>query len=464
MPSITDREIAGVIRQAKATNTDVWVTDSTKARGIGRLRIRARPTGQCLFYFRYADATGKQDAIAIGVYDPSGKTGLTLRKAREKAGEWSKLYQEGRRDLRVYLEHKEAEDRAARESAARARVEAERRAKTGTLRALFEGYVAHLERQGKKGAARDAHNAFRLNVVEEWPHLAEMCASAITHEDVSKILAVLITAGKGRTAGKLRSYLRAAYGAALQAASDPTIHSSLHGFELTANPAAAVPAKPLARFNVARDRSLNITELRAFMKAIDSLPAGLNRDMLWLCLLLGGQRPAQLLRAKPTDVDMDDRVITLFDAKGARKQPRAHRIPLTARAAEIVQRYVARAFEGETLPYLFTNNGRVPVRVETLSGVVAEISSSLVDKKTTRGPFQFRDIRRTCETMLASMGISRDVRAQILSHGLGGVQDRHYDRHDYMDEKRRALEGWDARLIDVAKGTHRPNVIPMKRR
>jgi len=32
------------------------------------------------------------------------------------------------------------------------------------------------------------------------------------------------------------------------------------------------------------------------------------------------------------------------------------------------------------------------------------------------------------------------VRAQLLSHGLGGVQHRHYDRHSYMDEKIEALQ------------------------
>jgi len=31
--------------------------------------------------------------------------------------------------------------------------------------------------------------------------------------------------------------------------------------------------------------------------------------------------------------------------------------------------------------------------------------------------------------MLAAMGVSSDVRAQLQSHGLGGVQSRHYDRH-----------------------------------
>lgn len=54
--------------------------------------------------------------------------------------------------------------------------------------------------------------------------------------------------------------------------------------------------------------------------------------------------------------------------------------------------------------------------------------------------FTLGDIRRTIETLLASKGISTEVRAQLQSHGLSGVQVRHYDRHDYLREKKGALE------------------------
>ena len=44
------------------------------------------------------------------------------------------------------------------------------------------------------------------------------------------------------------------------------------------------------------------------------------------------------------------------------------------------------------------------------------------------------------ETALAAAGVSRDIRGQLQSHGLAGVQAKHYDDHDYLPEKRRALE------------------------
>ncbi len=66
-----------------------------------------------------------------------------------------------------------------------------------------------------------------------------------------------------------------------------------------------------------------------------------------------------------------------------------------------------------------------------------------------REPFQLRDIRRTCETRLAAMGVSKDVRAQLQSHGLGGIQGRHYDKHDYLAEKSAALAAW-AKFLETA--------------
>ena len=52
-------------------------------------------------------------------------------------------------------------------------------------------------------------------------------------------------------------------------------------------------------------------------------------------------------------------------------------------------------------------------------------------------------------TILTRAEVSKDIRAQLQSHGLSGVQIRHYDRHDYEKEKRQALRvlhAWIASL------------------
>ena len=66
--------------------------------------------------------------------------------------------------------------------------------------------------------------------------------------------------------------------------------------------------------------------------------------------------------------------------------------------------------------------------------------------------------------MLAGMGVSRDTRAQLLSHGLSGVQAAHYDRHTYTDEKRAALVAWEQRLDDIETGRNSANEVQIKRK
>jgi hypothetical protein len=99
-----------------------------------------------------------------------------------------------------------------------------------------------------------------------------------------------------------------------------------------------------------------------------------------------------------------------------------------------------------TCRLLFSHDYRSSVRVETLSTAVAELSTALSAGKDITAPFRLSDIRRTAETLLAGLSVSSDVRAQLQSHGLGGIQIRHYDRHSYMAEKRAALALWESQL------------------
>ncbi len=80
--------------------------------------------------------------------------------------------------------------------------------------------------------------------------------------------------------------------------------------------------------------------------------------------------------------------------------------------------------EGVESP-LFSTHGRVPLRKETVALLVAEIAKAMkAAGELERGPFSMRDLRHTAETHMAALTISSDVRAQIQSHGLGGMLGR----------------------------------------
>jgi hypothetical protein len=146
----------------------------------------------------------------------------------------------------------------------------------------------------------------------------------------------------------------------------------------------------------------------------------------------------------------------LYDGKGRRKRPRVHELPLIEEAVVILQPMVQRA-EALRCNWIFTSNGTVPIVPDTLAATVSKIAEEMVAGHETRFSFIPSDIRRTVETLFASKGISRDIRAQIQSHGLSGVQIRHYDKHDYRDEKRRVLEF----LATLLHDEHEEKVVPL---
>ena len=266
------------------------------------------------------------------------------------------------------------------------------------------------------------------------------------------LLSKLVQAGKGRTAEKLRSYLRAAYGLALQSKTNPDAPQALRNFGVRVNPIASISA--LSKYNRPRERVLSVEELSRFLKRLLALPDSVKRDALLLVLYLGGQRPAQLLRARLVDLDLSARTLTLYDPKGARTQPRTHVLPLTQSAQAVLARLAERASnfkadeKGRSQP-LFSSTGKQLLRIETVSAQVTEIARAMLEAGELRERFELRDLRRSAETMLASLGVSKDTRAQLQSHGLGGVQSRHYDRYSYLSEKQSALEIWERHLNDL---------------
>jgi integrase len=443
--------------RTKWHDRDRWLSDGGQ-RGGGRLVARVAKDGVA-FLFQYFVREGDKERkryLPLGPFDQDGVRGLSLPVARDKAAEFSRIYRSGITDLHAHC----AQQRVLQEQATRETEEKARRAvesaQRSSLRQLLEAYVAHLRRSGKQ-SAKDVNSIFTAHVLRAAPEIASRKATEVSIDDFVRLIGALTEAGKGRTAAKLRSYLRAAYSLAIRSRTDPSISLELRTFGIEVNPLAGVGA--LAQFSRVRNRTLSGPELAAVLKRLDAVPESVPKQAIQLCVLLGGQRPVQLLRARAIDVDLSAGHIALCDSMGARRQPRRHVVPLTREAGRILERRLKALREGEPL---FSSDGRTAMRIETISVLVREIAAEMATAKEIRELFQLRDIRRTCETMLASLGVSSDVRAQLQSHGLGGVQTRHYDRHDYMAEKRQALKTWE-RHLDRLKTGKTATVVPIRR-
>ncbi len=388
-------------------------------------------------------------ALSLGAFAADPKPNhLTLKQARERADEYRRIHKApDSRDVRAHFKCEEKARAEARQLAAIQLEQANAAADAAlryTVRALVAAYISHLENRGKRRSALDARNIFKnhLDVTE----FSGLPAKELTAKNVTEIVRRVVEAGHGRTAAKLRSYFRAAYALALGADLDPATPSAFIGFQLESNPVAAVEAKSLRKFNRVKDRTLSQDELFAYWKRLDgivSLPA---QSALKLALLLGGQRPTQLLRLHRADVDTRAGRLTLYDPKGKRDEPSPHELPITEAAKRTLEPCIAAAAKLAS-EWVFTTTGSAPTTPHTLNHEVREIAAAMLEAGEAAKSFSLSDVRRTAETTLASLGVTQDVRAQILSHGLEGVQNKSYNRHDYRPEKRAALEMWTEWLL-----------------
>ena len=230
---ITAREIEVGTSKARASRKDVWLTDPG-ARGQGRFTIRCTPSGARVCMYRYTRADGTRDILKVADYDPRGVAGMTLHEARERAGELVRLAGAGN-DVRVFLQKRDE----AKAAAAEAALAAKRNASRGSLAAMFRVYVGTL--QGRE-SHYDAQSIFKLHVSGPFPKLAARPAAQVKAEELRDVLARLIEAGKGRTAAKLRAFLRAAFGMAMRAGLDPTLPEALTAFDIQVNPADRLPS------------------------------------------------------------------------------------------------------------------------------------------------------------------------------------------------------------------------------
>ncbi len=321
----------------------------------------------------------------------------------------------------------------AKEKAAKAQAEAEKeRAANFTFGALMHDYANELERQGKTSHVK-VRGIFKLHLIEGAPKLAAIPAALVTAEQVADLMRGLSEAGKERTAGKLRSYCRAAFEMARTARINRLVPVHFKSYGVQHNPAAETVAIKL----VPDKNPLMPAHLRQYWQAIEPLQ-GVRGAVLRLHLLTGGQRIEQLRQLVRSNVG--DGAITLLDAKGRTgRGARPHTIPLLPAAREALHSLLA-LNPGE-FP-LSVDGGASPVSAKAIADWAKDAAAGVdwlpADKPV--GQFQAKRIRSGVETALASLRVSQETRGHLLSHGVTGVQAASYDGHDYAPQKLEALE------------------------
>ena len=226
MGTITDKQMNS------KPGKSVWLTEDAP-RGCGRFMARILKSGDRLFYFRYTNSQGERVFLPVGNYDQSGKDGLTLREARTKAGELSRLYQAGIRDLREYQEAEEDARKATHEAEmARLRVEREaaeaekaRQAARKKVKELFEHW-ADIDLKNRKDGGVEVRRLFEKDVL---PKIGQLAVEDVKKGHVIEVVDAQLNRGVTRMA-KLTlvrtdtSLDDKAVAEALRQAIDPRLH------------------------------------------------------------------------------------------------------------------------------------------------------------------------------------------------------------------------------------------------
>jgi len=187
--------------------------------------------------------------------------------------------------------------------------------------------------------------------------------------------------------------------------------------------------KPPQKY-VPRSRILTDDELRAVWTAADKVPYPFGT--ITKLLLLTGQRKSEIGELKWSYINGD--TITLPQNKSG--------VPHLIYLCPTAQSLIA-AIPRTSSPYLFPNS-----RDHKKPYAGYGFHKNELDKLSNVRGATIHDWRRTVASNLQKLGIKLEVTEAILGHTSGSVSGivRVYQTHDYAEEKKLALQSWEARL------------------
>lgn len=296
-----------------------------------------------------------------------------------------------------------------------------------TVRAQADTY--HRRHLSKLRSGEDARRVLERSAVAAW---GDRAVASITKRDVVALLDK-VEAERGPQAANMALARVRSFMAWL---ADRDV--------ISASPAAGV-RMPAA--STARDRVLTDDELRLVWQAAGGLSEPFGAFVR--LLILTGQRRDEVARMTADELAGD-----VWTIPGSRaKNGEAHAVPLSPETLAVLAE-VKRIGPGR---YVFTTNGTAPVSGYSKAKAALDAAVAKLAEKEGREPppgWTLHDLRRTCATGLARLGVRVEVTETVLNHksgtraGIVGV----YQRHDFAAEKRAALDAWGRHVLGLTAG------------
>jgi integrase len=204
-----------------------------------------------------------------------------------------------------------------------------------------------------------------------------------------------------------------------------------------------------------RERTLTPDELQTFWHALNDASPTVRG--VFRLMLLSAQRRNEVSRMRWVDLDRREGWWNI--PAELTKTKRSYRVPLTPAMLAIIEEIQKLSFDPEWVFPRGKGGGPVP-----------ETNITRPFRKLIKGTgvahFMPHDILHTVTSYMTSMGISEFDVGKVRHHTSSDskVTTSRYNHYQYDREKRRALDLWNARLLDIVAGkTPESNVIPLGR-
>jgi integrase len=427
--------------------------------GAQGLYVCVQPSGAKSFAMRFRRPDGRNARLVLGNFDPTPRdphpkdklqigASLTLVEARMLAS-------------RVHLERANGadviSDRKADKIKQRLQIAADQENDfTALARRYFEEHARHKQRRWAKWA-RYFGLVYREGQAEPTIIPNSLCdprrwgarpTDKIGPADIKVVIDEAIRRAVPGLERKRETPRAEATGRTFQLRLSAFFSWCVDDMRIEANPCNKLrrPASPKSR-----DRVLSDDELVAVWKACDRLQP--QYGAVAKLLILTGQRLREVGHMRWSELSVD---LSTWSLPGSRtKNGRPHTVPLPPLSREIIKS-VPRLSE----TFVFSLGGDEPL--ESYSRAKRKLDGLLTDVSA----FTWHDLRRTLATNLQRLKVSLPVAEAILNHKSGSISGiaAVYQRHDYADEKRQALERWADRVEALVEGRSDTNVIDMRAR
>ena len=412
---LTDPTIGKIRKPPKGKRKEVSDSD---AAGLV-LRISDRGVRSWSVYFHLADVSGQRKHLrmTLGRYPGIGiaEARIQARTVREQAAAGI--------DPRKAREQAQAESQATAERL--------------LFRNIAEGYVkARCQREEGSGPkighlkrGHEIESVIRRHLLPAW---GDRLIPEIGRLDLRDVTRPLV-ADKPMAAHRLHEVAKALFYWAVN-----------EGF-LEASPFARMTAPVEKR---PRGRDLKHPEIKRLWTACEATPYPFGPLVELLALTL--QRRNEVAELQWPEIDLDKAEWTIPAERS--KSKRAHIVPLSKPAVQIIKA-LPRYLGG---PYVFTTTGGA----RPVSGF-SKMKTRL-DKLTKVTDWRLHDLRRTGRSEMARLKVDDVVAERVLNHVPRGLA-KVYNRYQYLDEKREALNLWARELRKITKPS-KGEVVKLRKR